>query len=76
MCPPTFRNHVSMSYSEIDRDDHLSPRSRVVGHPMAPFLTIPQIPTVDHGMGSPLEPAPNVGLQAPWSSLLHNLHTT
>jgi hypothetical protein len=46
-------------------DDHLSPRSRLVGHPLAPFLTVPQLPTADHGMGSPLEPAPGVSLQAP-----------
>jgi hypothetical protein len=46
-------------------DDHLSPRSRLVGHPLAPFLTVPQLPTADHGMGSPLEPAPGVGLEAP-----------
>jgi hypothetical protein len=47
-------------------DDHFSPRRRLVGHPMAPFLTVPQLPTANHGMGSPLEPAPGaVGLQAP-----------
>jgi hypothetical protein len=46
-------------------DDHISPWSRPVGHPLAPFLTVPQLPTVHHGMSSPIEPAPGVGLQAP-----------
>jgi hypothetical protein len=35
------------------------------GPPASPFLIVPQLPTVDHGMGSPLEPTPGVGLQAP-----------
>jgi hypothetical protein len=47
-------------------DDHLSPMSRLVGrHPLAPFLIAPQLPTADHGVGSPLESAPGVSLQAP-----------
>jgi hypothetical protein len=46
-------------------DDHLSPRSRLVGHPLAPFLIVPQLPTANHGVGTPLEPAPGVGLQTP-----------
>jgi hypothetical protein len=46
-------------------DNHLSPRSRLAGHPLAPFLTVPQLPSANQGMGSPLEPAPGVGLQAP-----------
>jgi hypothetical protein len=46
-------------------DDHLSPMSRVVGHPLSLFLTIPQLPTADQGMGLPLEPAPGGSLQAP-----------
>jgi hypothetical protein len=46
-------------------DDHLSPRSRLVDHPLAPFLTAPQIPNADHGLGSPLEPTPGTALQTP-----------
>jgi hypothetical protein len=46
-------------------DDHLSPRRWLVGHPLAPFLTVPQLATAAHGLGSSLEPAPSVGLQAP-----------
>jgi hypothetical protein len=46
-------------------DDHLSPRSRLVGHPLAPFLTTPQITNAKHGLGSPLEPTPCTGLQTP-----------
>jgi hypothetical protein len=43
-------------------DDHLSPRSRPVGHPLAPFLTAPQITNADHGLSSPMEPTPGTGL--------------
>jgi hypothetical protein len=46
-------------------DDHLSPRSRLVGRPLAPFLTAPQLTIADHGMGSPLEPTPGTGLRTP-----------
>jgi hypothetical protein len=45
--------------------DHLSPRSRLVGHPLAPFLTAPQITNADHGLGSPMEPTPGTRLQTP-----------
>jgi hypothetical protein len=44
-------------------DDHLSPRSRLVGHPLAPFLTTTQLANAEHGLGSPLEPTPGTGLQ-------------
>jgi hypothetical protein len=46
-------------------DDHLSPRSRLVGHPLAPFLTAPQLTNAEHGLGSPLEPVLGTGLQTP-----------
>jgi hypothetical protein len=46
-------------------DDHLNPRSRLVGHPLAPFLTAPQLPNADHGLGTPMEPTPGTGLRKP-----------
>jgi hypothetical protein len=36
-----------------------------VGHPLAPFLTAPQLATADHGRSTPLEPTPGPGLQTP-----------
>jgi hypothetical protein len=44
---------------------HLSPWSRLAGNPLAPFLTVPQLPYADNDLGSAQEPAPGVGLQAP-----------
>jgi hypothetical protein len=46
-------------------DDHIGPRNRLVGHPLAPFLTAPQTATVEHGRGTPLEPTPGTWLQTP-----------
>jgi hypothetical protein len=45
-------------------DDHIGPRTRLVCHPLAPFLTAPQHATAEHGRGTPLEPTPGTGLQA------------
>jgi hypothetical protein len=46
-------------------DDRLSPRSRLMGHPLARFLTTPQLANAEHGLGSPLEPTPGSGLPTP-----------
>jgi hypothetical protein len=46
-------------------DDHISPRSRMVGHPLAPFLTAPQLATAERGRGTPVEPTPGARLQTP-----------
>jgi hypothetical protein len=71
MSPPS---NLPDSYKQVllkDRpaplfaDAYLSPRSRLVGHPLAPFLTAPQITNAYHGLGSPLEPTPGTRLQTP-----------
>jgi hypothetical protein len=36
-----------------------------VGHPLAPFLTAPQLATAERGRGTPLEPTPGTGLPTP-----------
>jgi hypothetical protein len=36
-----------------------------VGHPLAPFLTAPQLVTAEHGRGTPMEPTPGTWLQTP-----------
>jgi hypothetical protein len=41
---------------------HIGPRNRLVGHPLAPFLTAPQLATAEHGRGTPLKPTPGTGL--------------
>ena len=46
-------------------EDHIGPRNRLVGHPLAPFLTAPQLTHADYGRGTPLEPTPGTGLQTP-----------
>jgi hypothetical protein len=46
-------------------DDHIGPRNRLVGHPLAPFLTAPQLATAEHGRGTPMEPTPGTGLRTP-----------
>jgi hypothetical protein len=43
-------------------DDHIGPKNRLVGHPLAPFLTAPQLATAEHGRGTPMEPTPGIGL--------------
>jgi hypothetical protein len=35
---------------------------RLAGHPLAPFFAVPQLPSVDYGLGTTLEPAPGMGL--------------
>jgi hypothetical protein len=63
---PDSYKHVLLSDrpAPVLADDHLSPRTRMVGHPLAPFLTAPQLTNAADGHGSPLETAPNTGLQA------------
>jgi hypothetical protein len=72
--PMSLPSNLPDSYKQVllrDRptplfaDDHFNPRSRLVGHPLAPFLTAPQIPNADHGLGSPLAPTPGTRLQTP-----------
>jgi hypothetical protein len=46
-------------------DDQIGPRNRLVGHTLAPLLTAPQHATAEQGRGTPLEPTPGTGLQAP-----------
>jgi hypothetical protein len=67
-------SNLSDSYKQVlprDRptplfaDDHISPRSRLVGHPLAPFLTAPQLATAERGRGTPLEPTPGTWLEVP-----------
>jgi hypothetical protein len=45
--------------------DQYNPRSRLAGHPLAPFLTVPQPPLAEHDLGTQLEPSHGRGLQAP-----------
>jgi hypothetical protein len=49
-------------------DGHPSPRSRVAGHLLAPFLTVPQFLSVDKGMDTTMESSPGRGLQSPDAS--------
>jgi hypothetical protein len=43
-------------------DDHIGPRNRLLGHPLAPFLTAPPLATAERGRGTPLEPTLGTGL--------------
>jgi hypothetical protein len=43
--------------------DLYNPRSRLTGHPLAPFLSVPQPPPASHNLGTPLEHSPSRGLQ-------------
>jgi hypothetical protein len=45
--------------------DQYNPRSRHAGHPLAPFLNVPQPPAAEHDLGTALETSPGWGLQAP-----------
>jgi hypothetical protein len=44
---------------------HCNPRTRSMGHPLAPFLTVPQPPPSEQNMGTILDPSPTRGLQTP-----------
>jgi hypothetical protein len=45
-------------------DKQYNPRSRLAGHPLATFITAPQIPTTLYNLGTALDPFQGRGLQA------------
>jgi hypothetical protein len=45
--------------------DHYNPRSRLAGHPLAPFNTVPQPPPAAQNLGTALKPSVGKGLQTP-----------
>jgi hypothetical protein len=46
--------------------DLCEPRNQLAGHPVAPFLTVPQLPPVKQNLGTALDPFPiRRGLQTP-----------
>jgi hypothetical protein len=64
--PPTYR-HVLMrdSSAHAHAADQSNPRSRLAGHPLAPFVTVPQPPPAKHDLGIAPEPSHGRGLKAP-----------
>jgi hypothetical protein len=64
--PPTYK-HVLLR----DRPAHThtvdprNPRSRLAGHPLAPFITVPQPTPAEHELGTTLDPFHGRGLQTP-----------
>jgi hypothetical protein len=45
--------------------DRYNPRSRLAGHPLAPFIIVPQPPSAAQDLGIALEPSPGRGLHTP-----------
>jgi hypothetical protein len=45
--------------------DLCNPMNRLVGHPLAPFLTVPQPPLAEESLSTIMDPSPSRGLQTP-----------
>jgi hypothetical protein len=70
----TTSNNLLESYKHVPLRDrsahaltegHYNPGSRLTGHPLAPFITAPQLPTALNDKGTAQEPSPIRGPKAP-----------
>jgi hypothetical protein len=64
--PPTYIQVLLRDRPEHARPaDHSDPWDRLAGHPLAPFLTVPQPPPADQNLGHAMDPFPSRGLHTP-----------